>query len=153
MLHLQVTFFSYAFFAFFPLLGYASTVESHVPERILFAISCCLTLLMLFVLGAVKSRFTTQAWCMSGFEMMLFGGLVAAVSFVVGWCVDEAPAITLHCQMGIMRVHDVVAPRLTPLLLCSLPSLPTQAGEACTDGTESPAIGHHRINKRTKRTL
>jgi len=84
-----VTFCSFVFFGVFPLLAYACTVGSALEERVLFGISCGLTLFMLFVLGAIKSMFTIQSWYASGMEIMLFGGFTAFVSFIIGWFIEE----------------------------------------------------------------
>jgi len=84
-----VTFTSFVFFGLFPLLAYACTVGSELEERVLFGISCGLTLFMLFVLGALKSLFTTQAWYYGGCEIMIFGGVTAFVSFLVGWFIED----------------------------------------------------------------
>ena len=42
------------------------------------------TLLGLFTLGAVKTRYTFRHWFISGLEMMLVGGLAAIVGFLIG---------------------------------------------------------------------
>lgn len=84
-----VTFCSFVFFGIFPLLAYACTVGADLEERILFGISVILTLMMLFVLGAIKSMFTIQSWYASGVEIMLFGGFTAFVSFIIGWMIED----------------------------------------------------------------
>ena len=43
-----------------PLLGYVAFMPAGFEKQTLFYISCSLTATMLFVLGAVKSRFTTR---------------------------------------------------------------------------------------------
>mmetsp|Transcript_33855 Transcript_33855/g.57402 ORF Transcript_33855/g.57402 Transcript_33855/m.57402 type:complete len:115 (+) Transcript_33855:704-1048(+) len=58
-----VTFSSFVFFGLFPLLGYLFTIGSNLSETELFGISICMTGVMLFILGAIKSQFTTQSWC------------------------------------------------------------------------------------------
>jgi len=85
-----VTFSSFVFFGIFPLLAYACTIGSDLEERILFMISCCITLVMLFVLGVCKSAFSSQPWYLGGCEIMFFGGFVAAISFFIGWIMEEA---------------------------------------------------------------
>ena len=84
-----ITFCSFVFFGVFPLLAYACTVGADLEERVLFGISVGLTLIMLFVLGAIKSMFTIQSWYGSGLEIMLFGSFTAFVSFIIGWMIEE----------------------------------------------------------------
>lgn len=84
-----VTFCSFVFFGVFPLLGYVATVGQDLSSNQLFGISIGLTGAMLFVLGALKSMFTAQSWLYSGTEILLFGGLTAAVSYLIGWFVEE----------------------------------------------------------------
>jgi len=84
-----VTFSSFVFFGLFPLLGYLFTIGSNLSETELFGISICMTGVMLFILGAIKSQFTTQSWWSSGFEILVFGGITASVSFLIGWLVES----------------------------------------------------------------
>ena len=44
---------------------------------------------MLFVLGVCKSKFTGQKWWQSGIEILSMGGLTAAVSFLIGWFIED----------------------------------------------------------------
>lgn len=88
-----VTFASFVFFGLFPLLAYVSTIGSGLDSTQLFGISIGLTGAMLFVLGAIKSQFTTQPWYLSGLEILGFGGLTAAVSYLIGWFVES---VVLH---------------------------------------------------------
>lgn len=94
-----VTFCSFVFFGVFPLLAYACTVGSNLEERTLFGISCGLTLFMLFVLGALKSFFTAQSWWIGGCEIMIFGGITAFVSFLIGWFIEDV-VISSDSNMG-----------------------------------------------------
>ena len=74
--------------------------------RTLFGISCGLTVIMLFVLGAIKSLFTNQAWWKSGLEITAVGyvpnkaracclisfvcrSFTAVVSFLIGWMIED----------------------------------------------------------------
>uniref|UniRef100_A0A7S3ZDZ3 Uncharacterized protein n=1 Tax=Lotharella globosa TaxID=91324 RepID=A0A7S3ZDZ3_9EUKA len=83
-----VTFASFVFFGLFPLLGYLFTIGSNLSDIELFGVSIALTGVMLFVLGAIKSQFTTQSWWASGIEILLFGGLTATVSYLAGSNID-----------------------------------------------------------------
>mmetsp|Transcript_22027 Transcript_22027/g.32830 ORF Transcript_22027/g.32830 Transcript_22027/m.32830 type:complete len:283 (-) Transcript_22027:15-863(-) len=83
-----VTFCSFVFFGLFPLLAFVCTIGSNLNNNELFGISIGLTGLMLFILGALKSTFTTQSWWFSGFEILAFGGVTATVSYLIGWFVE-----------------------------------------------------------------
>jgi DNA damage-binding protein 1 len=61
-----VTFCSFVFFGLFPLLGYCALLRTVHSMASLFAISCSLSAIMLFILGICKSRFTGQRWWASG---------------------------------------------------------------------------------------
>lgn len=49
-----------------------------------FGLSCLLTAVTLFTLGAMKSRLTLRTWWKSGLEMLLVGGVAAAAAYGVG---------------------------------------------------------------------
>lgn len=85
-----VTFASFCFFGFFPLAAYCifGTVGS-LDSRALFAVSCVLTSIMLFVLGALKSLVTSRLWWTSGLEVLAVGSLVAGVAFAIGVFIEE----------------------------------------------------------------
>jgi DNA damage-binding protein 1 len=51
----------------------------------LFGISCALTAVALFVLGAIKSRFSTESWWFSGLTVLLNGGVAAGAAFLIGY--------------------------------------------------------------------
>jgi len=84
-----VTFCSFIFFGMFPLLAYACTIGMNLEVRTLFGISCGLTVIMLFVLGAIKSLFTNQAWWKSVLEITAVGSFTAVVSFLIGWMIED----------------------------------------------------------------
>lgn len=89
-----ITFCSFVFFGIFPLLGYVIFASFNLELASLFGISCGLTGVMLFLLGVFKSRFTGQTWWLSGLEILLLGGVTAAVSFLIGWIVEDQLAST-----------------------------------------------------------
>lgn len=97
-----VTFCSFCFFGFFPLLAYcAFGTSSELDSRALFGISCALTAVMLFVLGALKSTITTRSWWVSGLEVLAFGSFVATVSFLIGWFIEEVMLNSGSSQGGL----------------------------------------------------
>lgn len=71
-----------------PLLGYVLFMPVTDDKDVLFGISCGLTAAMLFVLGAVKSRWTPYSWYRSGFEVLFVGGSCAAAAYFIGWMVE-----------------------------------------------------------------
>lgn len=44
---------------------------------------------MLFALGAVKSTMTIRSWWLSGLEMLTVGGFVSAISYIIGFLIEE----------------------------------------------------------------
>jgi len=72
-----------------PLLGYVAFVPAGWSDDALFALSCTLTATTLFLLGALKARFTLLSWYVSGLEVLLVGGSCAAAAYVIGWGVEE----------------------------------------------------------------
>eukprot|EP01062_Namystynia_karyoxenos_P028696 TRINITY_DN2169_c0_g2_i1.p2 TRINITY_DN2169_c0_g2~~TRINITY_DN2169_c0_g2_i1.p2 ORF type:complete len:343 (+),score=117.56 TRINITY_DN2169_c0_g2_i1:78-1106(+) len=61
-----------------------------------FATSCALVAVALFVLGAVRGRLTKQWWLKSGGIMVLNGCFVAGLSYLVGWALSEAVGGSAH---------------------------------------------------------
>lgn len=84
-----ITFSSFIFFGIFPLLAYICLNTADIEQDIMFVISCCLTAVMLFVLGVVKSKFTTQRWYLAGLEILGLGSFTAGVSYGIGKIVSE----------------------------------------------------------------
>jgi len=86
-----VTFFSFIIFGTVPLLAYAIANSSN--GTVLFTTTCFLTGFTLFVLGAIKSRFTRQKWYMSGLQVLFVGSISAASSYFIGWFIQS---VVLH---------------------------------------------------------
>ena len=80
----MVTFVSFAVFGFVPLLAYVLSRMLPALQTATFLISCVLTGLTLFTLGALKVRITTRNWLTSGLEMLIVGGLAAAAAYGIG---------------------------------------------------------------------
>lgn len=97
-----VTFSSFCFFGFFPLAAYCIVgLSSDLDSRGLFGISCGLTGVMLFVLGAIKSSLTTRSWWVSGLEVFAVGSLVAFIAFIIGWLIEDMLLQTGASQGGL----------------------------------------------------
>ena len=82
--HALATFLSFALFGFIPLAAYVGARFLPALAGRTFALSIALTGLTLFVLGALKSRFTRRSWLAGGAEMLIVGGLAAAAAYGIG---------------------------------------------------------------------
>ena len=81
-----ITFCSFVFFGFFPLLGYCifPLAFPDLTSHQLFLISCITSGLTLFLLGAIKSLFSVKSWWASGLEMLVIGYTVCFISYTIG---------------------------------------------------------------------
>ncbi|MBC2580957.1 VIT1/CCC1 transporter family protein [Clostridium sp. DJ247] len=79
-----VTFFSFLIFGFIPLVAYV--VSKFIPgiQQDTFMITCILTGITLFILGMIKVKITGKNWFISGLEMLIVGGITAAVAYIIG---------------------------------------------------------------------
>jgi VIT1/CCC1 family predicted Fe2+/Mn2+ transporter len=86
-----VMFCSFAFFGSLPLLGYVIIPAKfpHLSEDGLFRCACIITGCVLFLLGSVKSFFSSQLWYRAGMETLLLGGCCATVAFTLGQLVQQ----------------------------------------------------------------
>jgi len=87
-----VMFLAFLTFGIVPLLSYLafSTINFKTNrENALFAIACVLTAVALFVLGAVKSKFSTQTWWKSGLWVLLNGTLAAGAAYLIGYGLEQ----------------------------------------------------------------
>eukprot|EP00924_Labyrinthula_sp_SR-Ha-C_P013721 maker-scaffold_5-snap-gene-11.50-mRNA-1 protein AED:0.01 eAED:0.01 QI:58/1/1/1/1/1/2/45/327 len=82
-----ITFCSFVFFGFFPLVSYCifPFAFPHLEDETLFLIACFCSLCTLFLLGAVKSVFSYKGWLKCGLEMAAIGSVIALVAYFVGW--------------------------------------------------------------------
>jgi VIT1/CCC1 family predicted Fe2+/Mn2+ transporter len=88
-----------------PLIGYVIIMPATDDKEILFGVSCAMTALMLFLLGALKSRFTAYTWYRSGFEVLGVGGSCAAAAYFIGWGIEVmlksmGVSIEGHCPVN-----------------------------------------------------
>jgi VIT1/CCC1 family predicted Fe2+/Mn2+ transporter len=86
-----VMFCSFAFFGALPLLGYViiPATFSELDESYLFLSACFVTGFVLFLMGSVKSHFSSQGWFRSGMETLLLGGACATSAFTIGQVVSN----------------------------------------------------------------
>ncbi len=78
------TFTAFLTIGLVPLLGYVLQRFLPIDEKYLFAGTSVSTLLALFLVGTVKSRFSDKSWIVTGFETVIVGGFAASIAYFVG---------------------------------------------------------------------
>lgn len=78
------TFLAFLAIGLIPLVGYTSQSFTGFSNGSLFVGTCAATLAALFVVGTVKSRFTSLHWMYTGSQTAVIGGLAAVISYFVG---------------------------------------------------------------------
>lgn len=80
-----VTFFSFVIAGFMPLVTYvfASTWTFVAEHR--FALSCVITAVTMFIVGALRQVVTGVKWYKGGMEMLIVGGVSSGVAYFIGW--------------------------------------------------------------------
>jgi len=82
----MVTFFSFVFFGIFPLLPFLIGLAFSDPNpHTLFWFALAVTAIILFVLGAVKTKVTGVNPFKSGIETLVIGAIAAGVAYLIGW--------------------------------------------------------------------
>ena len=76
------TLVSFLLIGFIPLMSYV--FRDLIGFDNVFLLTCILTTFALFIVGAVKSRFTARNWLVSGFETAFIGGVAAVIAFYIG---------------------------------------------------------------------
>ncbi|KAL7683651.1 putative Ccc1 family protein [Plasmopara halstedii] len=82
-----ITFLSFMFFGVIPLLSYLINLVPGIdmnPNTALY-LSCFLTVVTLFLLGAVKGRFVGQKMWKAGGSMAINGSVAAACGWIIGY--------------------------------------------------------------------
>lgn len=80
-----ITFVSFVTIGFIPLFAYVFKKFFNFNEESLFILTSTFTLVALFIVGAVKAKFTKTNWFKSGIETMFVGGLAATIAYLVGY--------------------------------------------------------------------
>jgi len=84
-----LTFFSFIFFGLIPLIVYLISIlifkKTEAGIDIFFGISSLLTLMLMFILGALSSQFSSLSWWKSGLFMLGNGGMAATAAFLLGF--------------------------------------------------------------------
>ena len=83
-----ITFVSFVLIGFIPLLGYTFRPLLRLDEGETFVFTVAATLIALFIVGAVKSKFSVRHWFVSGLETAGIGGLAAAIAYGVGYALQ-----------------------------------------------------------------
>lgn len=79
------TFVSFILVGFIPLLGYTFQPFLNFDNRQIFYVTAIVTLLALFLVGAVKSKFSMRHWFICGLETAFVGGMAATIAYFVGY--------------------------------------------------------------------
>lgn len=73
------TFFAFIFFGLVPLVPYVLSLPSA------FLWSCLFTAVVFFVIGSIKSHWSTHSWIYSGVETLLIGSFTAILAYTIGF--------------------------------------------------------------------
>ncbi len=78
------TFASFILIGFIPLMSYAFKDLLNLAADSIFLLTCVLTSIALFTVGAVKSKFTVRNWFLCGLETFFIGGFAAFIAYFIG---------------------------------------------------------------------
>jgi VIT1/CCC1 family predicted Fe2+/Mn2+ transporter len=86
----MVTLCSFLLFGCVPMVSYVVAVAINPgPEtatlNVTFIVASVMTLLTMFLLGALTSKFSPAKWYVSGMWIVLNGGAAAIVAYLIGW--------------------------------------------------------------------
>ncbi len=84
-----VTFFSFVLVGFIPLIGYTFRAFVDFSDQQMFYITVITTLLGLFLVGTVKSKFSMRHWFICGLETAVVGGVAATIAYFVGYFIKN----------------------------------------------------------------
>ena len=89
-----VMFLSFSFFGMLPIIGFfvADQIVPGLSQADLFAVSCGVTVVSLFGLGAHKAQFHDKRYIRSGIETVLLGSVCASISYFLGRVVSQYAA-------------------------------------------------------------
>ncbi len=80
-----VTFIAFIIIGFIPLIAYIFIPSTPGNSDMLFFTTSVLTLIALFIVGAIKSRFTDRTWWISGLGTVAIGSVAATIAYIVGF--------------------------------------------------------------------
>lgn len=85
-----VTFVAFVIAGTLPLLPYlAQYLGIFVLSQHRFLFSIIATLLALFVVGSLRTRYIKGSWLKNGFEMLAVGSIAAAIAYFVGFLIER----------------------------------------------------------------
>lgn len=87
-----VTFLSFLAIGLIPLIAYVLNPLFQLDPSQTFVATCIATLGALFIVGAIKSRFTDRHWLISGAETAFIGGVAAIIAYIVGFLLKDIMA-------------------------------------------------------------
>lgn len=79
------TFISFVVIGFIPLFIYTASPIFKLSEKTSFIITALATLSALFLVGMIKSKFSTKNWFISGLETAVIGGVAASIAYFIGY--------------------------------------------------------------------
>jgi len=107
--HGVVTFISFLFFGFIPLIAYiifiATDVEKEVGFDLPLVISALMSAVTLFLLGTFKSFFSLQRWWVSGSVTLLYGGAAAFIAWLIGFILAIAGLADDGCDDDVEYIE------------------------------------------------
>ncbi len=80
-----ITFTSFIIIGLIPLLGYIFKSFLRLNAHNTFILTSFATLSALFIVGTIKSRFSSKQWFISGLETTAIGGIAASIAYLVGF--------------------------------------------------------------------
>lgn len=83
------TFIAFNVIGLIPLLGYIFIPFYNFNTNVVFAFTTVFTMLALFIVGAVKTKFTDGRWWRGGLNTMLTGGIAASLAYLVGYALQD----------------------------------------------------------------
>lgn len=81
----RTTFLAFNLVGLIPLLGYIFKPLFPVSTNAIFFVTTVCTMLALFIVGTVKTRFTDETWWKAGCKTVLLGGVAASLAYLVGY--------------------------------------------------------------------
>lgn len=88
-----VTFGSFIVIGFIPLAAYTFKPLMTLDDTQTFQMTCVATIMALFFVGMVKSRFSMRNWFICGLETAAIGGLAATIAYVVGYLLQNLATV------------------------------------------------------------
>ena len=78
-----ITFVSFLSIGFIPLIAYVFRGLIGLDDKGTFILTVAFTLFALFIVGAVKSKFSARNWFLSGMETASIGGIAALIAYFI----------------------------------------------------------------------